>query len=110
MATVEPLNEERQGATQTAYPVTNWQEFDEDTIECRVLICPECDGGYSVHALRLPGVVSQGETIEEALTNIVDAFRATIAVYREETQVIPWQDIEIERTNNSVERWILVNV
>jgi predicted RNase H-like HicB family nuclease len=39
---------------------------------------PEDDGGYSVFALRYPGVVSQGETIEEARQNIGEAFLAML--------------------------------
>lgn len=88
-----------------------WQSFaDRTTYECKVLVSPEADGGYSAHALRLPGVVSQGETIDETLTNIKEAFGAAIALYREENQPVPWQEVEIERTKDSVEKWILVDV
>ncbi len=83
---------------------------DENTYECRVLLCPEKDGGYSAHALRLPGVVSQGESKEEALENIADAFRAAISVYREQGEAIPWTNLQIDRPERSIERWILVNV
>ena len=86
----------------------------ENTYKCRVLLCPEKDGGYSAHAIRLPGVVSQGESEEEALENIADAFRATISVYCEHGGTIPWTDIQIDpqidRPKGSIERWILVNV
>jgi predicted RNase H-like HicB family nuclease len=109
MATVEDLDE-RRGAEDTHVDPVTWHVFDTTTYECRVLLCPETNGGYSAHALRLPGVVSQGETIEEALRNIEDAFRGAIAVYREENQAIPWERIEIERTIGCEERWILVDV
>ena len=45
-------------------------QFGDNTFECRTVICPEDEGGFSAFALRLPGVVSQGETRDEALKNL----------------------------------------
>jgi predicted RNase H-like HicB family nuclease len=73
-------------------------------------VCEDEQGGYSVHATRLPGVVSQGESIEEALDNIRDAFQAAVQVYLEGGQAIPWQTVKIERPAKCFERWILVDV
>jgi predicted RNase H-like HicB family nuclease len=87
-----------------------WEELPKNTYECRVLLCPEEDGGYSAQALRLPGVVSQGESVAEALENIADAFRGAVFVYLEESMAIPWTSLEIDRPKGSIERWILVNV
>ena len=39
-------------------------------------LVPEDDGGFSVFALNYPGVVSQGDTVEEATANIAEAFQA----------------------------------
>ena len=45
------------------------------------------DGGYVASCLSLPGCHSQGETVEEALANIVDAIQAyTVALAREHRQ------------------------
>lgn len=45
--------------------------------EILAAICAEEeDGGFSVFALNYPGVISQGETIEEAKANIAEAFLA----------------------------------
>jgi predicted RNase H-like HicB family nuclease len=38
----------------------------------------EIDGGYIAEVLELPGCMSQGDSVEEALTNIVDALRAVL--------------------------------
>lgn len=84
--------------------------LNQQTYECRVLLCPEEEGGFSAHALRLLGVVSQGETKEEALENIREAFRGTILTYRESGQSVPWGEFEIDRPKDSIERWILVDV
>lgn len=86
-----------------------WRTFD-NAFECRVVLCPEDEGGYSAHALRLPGVVSQGETAAEALDNIREAFAAAIETYRELGKTIPWADVEVERAKGTIERWLLVDV
>lgn len=87
------------------------ETFGDDALECRMLICPEKAGGYSVHALGLPGVVSQGDTFDEAVANMTEAFQGAIAVYRESDQPIPWSDDAVlERPEGSVERWIRVHV
>jgi len=91
-------------------PQCQWQPLSDGTYECRVLLCPEAVGGFSAHAMRLPGVVSQGETEAEALENIADAFQATIQSYLESSGSIPWQTVTVDRPAGCVERWILVNV
>lgn len=94
-----------------ANPIYHWQTLNEGAYECRVLVCPETTGGYSAHALRLPGVASQGETEAEALENIADAFQSAIQCYLESGEAIPWKEaVEVDRPMGCVERWILVNV
>jgi len=113
MATVLPIEEKptRFGSPAEALERTGWENFvDANVFECRVLLCPEPEGGYSVHALRLPGVVSQGESIAEALENIKEAFSGAISVYQDDNQEIPWEQITIDRPAGSLERWVLVNV
>ncbi len=36
----------------------------------KVVLEPSDEGGYTVHVASLPGCISEGETIEEALDNI----------------------------------------
>ncbi|MFA5296294.1 MAG: type II toxin-antitoxin system HicB family antitoxin [Methanoregulaceae archaeon] len=38
-----------------------------------VVLEPQEEGGYTVPCVELPGAISQGETREEALTNIREA-------------------------------------
>ncbi|HEY2415741.1 MAG TPA: type II toxin-antitoxin system HicB family antitoxin [Pirellulaceae bacterium] len=95
------------------YAFVAWEISDDaksKVFECRVLICPEEDGGFSAHALKLPGVVSQGDTPEEAAERIGDAFRETLLVYQESGESIPWEQVVIDRPKGSIERWILVHV
>ncbi|WP_083731365.1 type II toxin-antitoxin system HicB family antitoxin [Protofrankia sp. BMG5.30] len=37
------------------------------------VLTPDPDGGYVVQIVELPGVISQGDTVEEALANIREA-------------------------------------
>jgi predicted RNase H-like HicB family nuclease len=81
--------------------------------ECYIWILPEPDcNGYSVTLPFLPGVCSQGNTEEEAIENITEAFQATAACYLETDGKIPWLNKEdIEEVPAGVkEKWIAVNV
>jgi len=42
-------------------------------MKLRVVLEPSDEGGYTVHVPSLPGCISEGETIEEALANIGEA-------------------------------------
>jgi len=46
--------------------------------EFEAVLCPEEEGGFSVFALHYPGVISQGESLEEAKANIAEAFLAVL--------------------------------
>ena len=100
----------RFGSPSNVLDATAWEPLGDNVFECRVLLCPEVEGGYSAHALRLPGVASQGSTIGEALENVKEAFRGAISVYQEENGQIPWEQITIDRPAGSLERWVLVDV
>lgn len=84
--------------------------FSRGTYECKALLIPEEGGGFSAFALRLPGVVSQGETEVDALNNIADAFRGAIQTYIQLDRKIPWGDANVDRRKGSKERWIIVDV
>ncbi len=77
--------------------------------QCRILICPEEDGGFSAVALKFPGVITQGDTLEETLENARDAFRETIQYYKEIGEPVPFKDVEVDRGPGCFERWIVVN-
>lgn len=74
--------------------------------ECRAVLVPE-DNGFSIYASRLPGVFSQGDTADEAITNIAEAFRGVIESYHARKVKIPWQDANVDPAGKEV--WILVD-
>jgi predicted RNase H-like HicB family nuclease len=84
-------------------------ESTEKYYECCVYVCPDETTGFYAYVANLPGVVSEGETKEEAIEGIKDAFRGAVAVYRESNESIPWtHDLE-PIPDGAVEKRIIVN-
>jgi predicted RNase H-like HicB family nuclease len=55
----------------------------------QVILIPDQDGGYIAEVPSLPGCISQGETIEEALTNIRDAIKGYLTILIEDKADVP---------------------
>jgi len=100
---------ERAAFCAPAMPDMSWVRYGNRTYELRVILIPQ-ESGYAVSVKRLPGVHSQGETEEEALANIRDAFQAVAQEYLHESASIPWCNDDYERPVGTLERWILVDV
>ena len=60
-----------------------------------VVLEPEEGGGYSIHCPTLPGCVSQGESREEALQNILDAIALILGVMHEDGIATPAETPEV---------------
>ena len=54
-----------------------------------VILEPQEEGGYTVTVQALPGCISEGDTVEEALENIKDAIAGYIASLRKHGEPIP---------------------
>jgi len=52
-------------------------------MKLKVILEPSNEGGFTVYVPSLPGCISEGETAEEALTNI----REAIELYLEEDKL-----------------------
>ena len=50
---------------------------------------PQPEGGFTVTSPLLPELVTEGETIEDALENVRDALAAVLEAYREMERVLP---------------------
>ncbi len=86
-----------------------WTEYPAQTcFECRVALLSEDDGGFSIYAINLPGVASQGDSEKEALANIVNALSGALAEYKSCGEDIPWSEDFIE--DGAIERRVLVNL
>ena len=44
---------------------------------------PEIEGGFSCFVEEIPGAISQGETIEEAKSNLIEALQLVVECQRE---------------------------
>jgi antitoxin HicB len=59
-----------------------------------VILYPEPDeGGYSVTVPALPGCVTQGETLEEAITMAKDTIHLYVETLRAEGEAIPEEQV-----------------
>ena len=61
----------------------------------RVVLEPQPEGGYTVFVPELPDVISEGETREEALSNVKDAIKGYLVVLKEMNWPIPKVEEEI---------------
>jgi len=64
----------------------------------KVILEPEDEGGYAVWVPALPGCVSQGETFEEAVTNIREAIQCYLESCIKHGEPIPDQSAMPEWT------------
>jgi antitoxin HicB len=54
-----------------------------------LLLSPQPEGGFTVTSPLLPELVTEGETIREALANVQDAMAAVIEVYQDLGRQLP---------------------
>ncbi len=95
-------------------PSVDWATYTHECVfQCEAIFCSE-DEGFSVHCLNLPGVISQGDSEQQAIENIKDAFRETILYHKETGTPIPWvEDTATERAEFPTDakiKWLLVRV
>ncbi|MFO0981903.1 MAG: type II toxin-antitoxin system HicB family antitoxin [Planctomycetota bacterium] len=76
--------------------------------ECEVRLIPEVSG-FSAYVRDLPGVVSQGENVEEAVRMIEEALVGALRGYLEAGS-IPWTESEETPPSGEQRRWVVVHV
>ncbi len=54
-----------------------------------LILDPQPEGGYTVTSPLLRGLVTEGDTIAEALFNAQDAFQAALEIYEELGHALP---------------------
>ena len=54
-----------------------------------LLLTPQPEGGYTVTSPLLPELVTEGDTVEEALNNVKDALAAVIEAYEDLGRSLP---------------------
>jgi antitoxin HicB len=48
-----------------------------------LVLTPQPEGGYTVTSPLLPELVTEGDSLDESLANVKDAFRAVMELYQE---------------------------
>jgi antitoxin HicB len=54
-----------------------------------LVLTPRAEGGYTVTSPALPGLVTEGDSLEQALANVEDALRATLELYEDTGRKVP---------------------
>ena len=50
---------------------------------------PQPEGGYTVTSPLLPELITEGDTLSEALANVEDAFAAVVEIYEDRGRPLP---------------------
>ncbi len=86
-----------------------WRQQIPPPHEFSAALCPEEEGGYSVFALNYPGVISQGETVDEAKTNIAEAFLAMLESRRNHGEAMAFSHRPVDVPKDCERTWISVH-
>ncbi len=54
-----------------------------------LLLSPQPEGGYTVTSPLLPELITEGDTVEQALANVSDAFEAVAEAYQDMGRPLP---------------------
>lgn len=73
-----------------------WQQDPPEALGycCDIRLAEDEAGGYVAHVAQLRGVVSEGDDVESAIKNVLEALRAAIETYQAERMPIPWSEAE----------------
>lgn len=93
---------------ENGYESVKWEQAPERTFACLAMVCKDEDGGYFAYATRLPGVVGEGETFQEAVDSVREGFVSVLSGYLACGE-IPWQDEDAPEQGTLVSLAISVN-
>ena len=54
-----------------------------------MVLAPQPEGGYTVTSPLLPELLTEGDTMAEALANVEDAFGAVVEIYQDRGRPLP---------------------
>ena len=67
-------------------------------VDLELDVDPQPEGGVTVTCPALPGLITEGDTLEEALSNVSDALLALLEAYQEAGREIP-RELVVEETD-----------
>jgi len=74
-----------------------------------LVLDPQPEGGYTVTSPLLPELITEGETVSDALANAEDAFAAVMEIYEDTGRPLP-SSICLDDTNGPVSVEALVAI
>lgn len=91
----------------------NWDKMDDPEAphcyRCELRLIPEEEGGYSTYIAQLAGVVSQGDCLESATKNTIEALISCLRAYKDNDMPIPWTEPSKQVVGED-SRWVEFNV
>ncbi len=70
---------------------------------------PQPEGGYTVTSPLLPELITEGDTMAEALANVEDAFGAVVEIYQDRGRPLP-SSLYLEDANGPLSVETIVSV
>ena len=67
-----------------------------------IIATPEPEGGFTITCKELPELITVGDTLDEAIENVKDAFIAVFEIYQDTGRTLP-ESIKISEATNSDE-------
>ena len=74
-----------------------------------LLLEPQPEGGYTVTSPLLPELITEGDTLSEAMANAEDAFAVVLEIYEDEERPLP-SGIQVNDANGPVSVETVVTV
>lgn len=89
--------------------VTKWKAPERTRHEFQAAATPDEDGGFAIFALHYPGVISDGDTLDEAVHNIADAFLLMLESRQHHGESMMFSDAPVEQpaSNSQVIRVVV---
>ena len=72
-----------------------------------LVVEPQPEGGYTITSPVLPELVTEGDTMEDALENVRDAFASLLELYQEFGRTLP-PELAIDQINHAVRLDLMV--
>jgi antitoxin HicB len=70
---------------------------------------PQPEGGYTVTSPAIPELVTEGDSVEDAIENVRDAFAAVLEIYRDSGKAIP-AELEVDTVREPVHADLVIAV
>ena len=71
-----------------------------------LVLTPQSEGGYTVNSPVLPEMVTEGDTLEQAMENVQDALKATLELYQDMKMPIPANLLQNSEHNSIWFEWL----